>query len=269
MRRSPRSASRESALSSTAQLQRTRVEDPISGEHAQLVRLLPRMAVERRCPSRPRQILLRLRHVNDRDRFTFFRTDEFDTNFNGGPYGTAFVEYRPRARNDHHARPRQCLRYVGQPPSSAVPFPTAPTRTFVIDEFRERNRHLNFGLTLKQTFGGAEQRGVAQATLAPLKGGRDTHTFLRRHIVGEPAILPFDWADPFDLNHQLTDEERMVRDTAESYAQDKLQPRVTEAYLEREFRPRDPARNGRRSACSARPSRTNMAAPASAMSAMA
>jgi glutaryl-CoA dehydrogenase len=53
--------------------------------------------------------------------------------------------------------------------------------------------------------------------------------------VGEPAILPFDWADPFDLNHQLTDEERMVRDTAESYAQDKLQPRVTEAYLNENF----------------------------------
>jgi len=53
--------------------------------------------------------------------------------------------------------------------------------------------------------------------------------------VGEPAILPFDWADPFDLNHQLTDEERMVRDTAEAYAQDSLQPRVTEAYLNENF----------------------------------
>jgi glutaryl-CoA dehydrogenase len=53
--------------------------------------------------------------------------------------------------------------------------------------------------------------------------------------VGEPAILPFDWADPFDLDHQLTDEERMVRDTAEAYAQDSLQPRVTEAYLNENF----------------------------------
>jgi len=53
--------------------------------------------------------------------------------------------------------------------------------------------------------------------------------------VGEPAILPFDWADPFDLNHQLTDEERMVRDTAEAYAQENLQPRVTEAYLNENF----------------------------------
>ncbi|MCL6740293.1 acyl-CoA dehydrogenase [Sphingomonas sp. RB56-2] len=53
--------------------------------------------------------------------------------------------------------------------------------------------------------------------------------------MGEPAILPFDWADPFDLNHQLTDEERMVRDTAEAFAQDNLQPRVTEAYLNENF----------------------------------
>ena len=53
--------------------------------------------------------------------------------------------------------------------------------------------------------------------------------------MGEPAILPFDWADPFDLNHQLTDEERMVRDTAEAYARDNLQPRVTEAYLNENF----------------------------------
>ena len=53
--------------------------------------------------------------------------------------------------------------------------------------------------------------------------------------MGEPAILPFDWADPFDLEHQLSDEERMVRDTAEAYAQDKLLPRVTSAYLDERF----------------------------------
>jgi len=53
--------------------------------------------------------------------------------------------------------------------------------------------------------------------------------------VAEPAILPFDWADAFDLDQQLTDEERMVRDTAEAYAQDSLQPRVTDAYLNEDF----------------------------------
>jgi len=47
--------------------------------------------------------------------------------------------------------------------------------------------------------------------------------------------LPFDWADPFALDAQLTDEERLVRDTAEAYAQEKLQPRVTEAFLDEHF----------------------------------
>ncbi|MFG1283214.1 acyl-CoA dehydrogenase [Xanthobacter autotrophicus] len=45
----------------------------------------------------------------------------------------------------------------------------------------------------------------------------------------------FDWTDPFDLNGQLTEDERMVRDTARDYAQEKLLPRVTSAYLEERF----------------------------------
>ena len=40
----------------------------------------------------------------------------------------------------------------------------------------------------------------------------------------------FQWADPFLLDDQLTQEERMVRDAARSYAQDKLLPRVTLAF---------------------------------------
>jgi len=42
----------------------------------------------------------------------------------------------------------------------------------------------------------------------------------------------FDWADPFLLEEQLTDDERMIRDTAHAYAQEKLLPRVIEAYAE-------------------------------------
>ncbi len=45
----------------------------------------------------------------------------------------------------------------------------------------------------------------------------------------------FDWQDPFALDAQLTDEERMVRDVARGYAQDKLLPRVTRAYLDEDF----------------------------------
>ena len=40
----------------------------------------------------------------------------------------------------------------------------------------------------------------------------------------------FHWDDPLLLNQQLSDEERMVRDAAHAYAQDKLQPRVLEAF---------------------------------------
>ncbi|HWH22682.1 MAG TPA: acyl-CoA dehydrogenase family protein, partial [Allosphingosinicella sp.] len=53
--------------------------------------------------------------------------------------------------------------------------------------------------------------------------------------MAEPTTLPFDWSDPFGLEGQLSDEERLVRDTARSYAQERLQPRVTKAYLEEEF----------------------------------
>ena len=40
----------------------------------------------------------------------------------------------------------------------------------------------------------------------------------------------FDWADPFLLDDQLTEDERMVRDTAAAYAQDRLAPRIVEAF---------------------------------------
>ncbi|MEG3125947.1 acyl-CoA dehydrogenase [Sphingomonas sp. GB1N7] len=40
----------------------------------------------------------------------------------------------------------------------------------------------------------------------------------------------FDWKDPFLFDEQLSDDERMVRDTAKSFAQDKLAPRIVEAF---------------------------------------
>ncbi|HEX5184857.1 MAG TPA: acyl-CoA dehydrogenase [Allosphingosinicella sp.] len=53
--------------------------------------------------------------------------------------------------------------------------------------------------------------------------------------MSEARIVPFDWADPFALDAQLSDEERLVRDTAAAYAQAKLQPRVTSAFLDERF----------------------------------
>ncbi len=40
----------------------------------------------------------------------------------------------------------------------------------------------------------------------------------------------FNWSDPLLLDQQLTDEERMVRDTARQYCQEKLAPRVLEMF---------------------------------------
>jgi glutaryl-CoA dehydrogenase len=45
-----------------------------------------------------------------------------------------------------------------------------------------------------------------------------------------PDLNRFNWEDPFALETQLSEEERMMRDAAKAYAQDKLQPRVIAAY---------------------------------------
>jgi len=45
-----------------------------------------------------------------------------------------------------------------------------------------------------------------------------------------PDLGRFDWQDPFRMDDQLTQEERMLRDGARAYAQEKLQPRVIKAY---------------------------------------
>ena len=45
----------------------------------------------------------------------------------------------------------------------------------------------------------------------------------------------FKWEDAFLLEDQLTDEERMVRDSAQAYCQDKLMPRVLMANRQESF----------------------------------
>lgn len=47
----------------------------------------------------------------------------------------------------------------------------------------------------------------------------------------------FNWADPLLLDDQLTQEERMIKDAARNYAQDKLLPRVTEAFRKEQTDP--------------------------------
>ena len=143
----------------TGQVQRTRVEDPISGEMRNFSDFFPdwewNVDVRRDAGAFSYGFV-----VSDRDRFTFFRTDEFDTNYNGGPYGTAFVEYRPDARTavtldvDNMFDTRAFRERLIFAPNRADP-------EVAVRELRERNRHVNFGLTLKRSFGGGA--GVAPA----------------------------------------------------------------------------------------------------------
>ncbi len=47
----------------------------------------------------------------------------------------------------------------------------------------------------------------------------------------------FNWEDPLDLEGELSEDERMVRDTARDYAQEKLFPRVIAAYRDEKYDP--------------------------------
>ena len=47
--------------------------------------------------------------------------------------------------------------------------------------------------------------------------------------MGQSSRVAFDWQDPMFLEQQLTDEERMIRDAASEYCQQKLMPRIKQA----------------------------------------
>ena len=52
-----------------------------------------------------------------------------------------------------------------------------------------------------------------------------------------PDLSSYDWADPFMLEDQLTEDECLTRDSARAFAQEKLQPRVINAFREEEVAP--------------------------------
>ncbi|MGB0086654.1 MAG: acyl-CoA dehydrogenase [Rhodomicrobiaceae bacterium] len=64
--------------------------------------------------------------------------------------------------------------------------------------------------------------------MTALKSGRAGETSAASHV-------PSGWDDLLLLDDQLTEEERLVRDTARGYAQDKLMPRVMSAYRDERF----------------------------------
>ena len=141
----------------TGTIQHTRVEDPISGDKRNWSGFFPtwQWDLTVRRDSGPLSYGF---EVFDQRRTTFFRTDEFDSNFNGAPGWNAFVEYRPAANTsvtfnvDHVFGKRNRLLFR---PNRADP-------SLIINEFRERDQHISVGLTLKQTFGSGGGTKVAK-----------------------------------------------------------------------------------------------------------
>jgi hypothetical protein len=152
-------------LKLNGQLQRTRVEDPISGGTRSFTGFFP----DWQWSAEFRRDIGKFAYgltVNDRDRFSFFRSDEIDTGYNGGIYGTAFAEYRPSERTtltfdvDNLFNTKGLRNRLFSFPNRANPNPSP-------HEFRERNSHVNFGLTFKRTFGGSTKIAKADAGPAP------------------------------------------------------------------------------------------------------
>jgi hypothetical protein len=144
-------------LKLSGQLQRTRVHDPISGTVRNFSNFFPdwEWSAELR---RDAGAFSYGGTIQDRDRFSFFRANEIDTQYNGGPFATAFVEYRVSPKSSITLDVENLISTKGLrqrllfAPNRSQPNPA--TR-----EFRERNRHPNIGLTFKQSFGGG---GVAK-----------------------------------------------------------------------------------------------------------
>ena len=152
-------------LKLNGQLQKTRVEDPISGGTREFSGVFPSWEWS----AEYRQDIGKFAYgttISDRDRFAFFRADEVDVNYNGGIFGTAFVEYRPSARTtvtfdiDNLFNTRGLRNRLFSFPNRSNPNPS-------LNELRERNSHVNFGLTLKRTFGGATRVAKADTSPAP------------------------------------------------------------------------------------------------------
>jgi hypothetical protein len=143
-------------------IQRTRVEDPISGEQRNWSGFWPNWEwnIEARRDAGKFAYGFVL---TDRAPFTFFRTDELDRNKNGGPYATAFAEYRPSARTTLTLDVDNLLNTTSQRYRTFFD-PNRRDGPAVADEQRVRNKHLVFSLTAKQSFGGGGAKASAAAS---------------------------------------------------------------------------------------------------------
>lgn len=140
------------------QVQQTRVDDPITHQPRDWSGFFPRWQWD----ATVRRDIGKWAYgfgLNDYRRTTFFRTDEFDTNYNTGlPYTTAFLEYRPGSQQTLTLN-FDDLSNTGGSRDLVEFFPNRTAGEPSLLEHRFRNSHIRVGLTFKQSFGGG---GVAK-----------------------------------------------------------------------------------------------------------
>ncbi len=146
-------------IKANGQLQRTRVDDPISGRNRSFSGFFPdwEWGVELR---RDAGAFSYGTTIADRASFSFFRADEIDRSYNSGPFGTAFVEYRVTPRTSITFDVDNLLN-TGGSRERLFYEPNRSTAQPSVRELRERNRHVVLGLTVKQSLGGGA--GVAKS----------------------------------------------------------------------------------------------------------
>jgi hypothetical protein len=137
------------------QVLRTRVEDPISHQTRDWSGFYPRWQWDfdiRRDAGK----FAYGATITDRRRITFFRTDEFDTNFNTGIYADAFVEYRPSSRSTLTLNLTD-ISDTGGDRDRILFIPNRTSPAPALEDYRHRDSHVRIGLTFKHGFG----RGTA------------------------------------------------------------------------------------------------------------
>ena len=137
-------------LRTESTLQKTRVSDPLSGRVRGWSGFWPgwRWSAELRRDAGKWAFGA---NVNNRDRFTFFRTDEIDTGFDSQPFVSAFAEYRPDPKTTVRLDLDNVLQTAGQR-LRLFYFPDRSAPSPAIREFRDRNSHMSVTASLRRGF---------------------------------------------------------------------------------------------------------------------
>jgi hypothetical protein len=134
-------------------VQRTRVDDPITGRPRDWSGFYPRWLWDADIRRDVGKFAYGV-SLSDNRRTTFFRTDDFDINYNEGfPYTSAFVEYRPTAQQTLTLNIND-ISNTGGARDLILFFPNRTAGDPSEHEHRFRNSHIRIGITFKQSFGG-------------------------------------------------------------------------------------------------------------------